>query len=240
MTRCVSSLSRVGFFGKKKKRKKNPSAVGLRAAAPVRMRHWHFHYLPHKPVFHMGQAGVIIHLRECCCWVVFDSLGRQEENKTAGFFFFFFFSFFSLFFFSLSPSLSLTLSLLPPSLLSAEGVSHWWMPPWSRKHKLSARTDSATCTLQKIITGGDEELKSFRWVSQKTKQKQKKREPRLSWVFEWIWLKSETFSEECVYLLWFFWGPTYLELSFFFLSSSYFCSLSQSDLCQQCRNQWIT
>lgn len=54
-----------GILGGKKK--KNPSVVGLRAAAPLRMRHWHFHYLPHKPVFHMGQAGVIIHLRECCC-----------------------------------------------------------------------------------------------------------------------------------------------------------------------------
>lgn len=37
------------------------------SSSPVRMRQWHFHYLPHNPVFHMGQAGVIIHLRKCCC-----------------------------------------------------------------------------------------------------------------------------------------------------------------------------
>lgn len=30
----------------------------------VRMRQWHFHYLPHDPVFHKGRAGVVIHLRE--------------------------------------------------------------------------------------------------------------------------------------------------------------------------------
>ena len=50
--------------------------------------------------------------------------GDKRKTRLRDFFFFFFFSFFSLFFFPLSPSLSLTLSLLPPSLLSAEGVSH--------------------------------------------------------------------------------------------------------------------
>ena len=126
MTRCVSSLSRVGFFGKKKKKEKKI----LQRSVCVRRRQCAcatgtFTTCHTSLYFTWGKrelSSTCVNAAAEWCLTV---SGDKRKTRLRDFFFFLFFSFFSLFFFfSLSPSLSLTLSLLPPSLLSAEGVSH--------------------------------------------------------------------------------------------------------------------